>query len=177
MSLSIYIGPMFSGKTSKLIELYNKYKNVHKCVMITSAIDTRTKKTNIWTHDNDTFDGNVIWTNNIMNEINEINKYDMIFVNESQFIDDLYEGIIYLTDNLRKQVCISGLDGDFKREPFQNIIKLIPYAEHVEKLFARCEVCSCKASFSKKLSKNNDKIQVGGKELYQPRCREHYHTD
>lgn len=177
MSLTIYIGPMFSGKTSKLIELYNKYKDNNNCIMITPDIDTRTKKTNKWTHDGYTYNGDALWTSNIMNNINKINKYDIIFVNEAQFIDDLYNGIIYLIDNLKKHVYISGLDGDFNREPFQNIINLIPHAENVEKLYARCETCGCKASFSKKLINNNDKILIGGKETYEPRCRKHFLTN
>ena len=48
-----------------------------------------------------------------------------------------------------KNVIVAGLDGDFKRNPFGDILKLIPHAEKVSKLSALCTICGdgTKASF------------------------------
>jgi thymidine kinase len=177
MSVSLYLGPMCSGKTTKLLELYKvNIENGKSCLMITPEIDSRTK-TGHWTHDNKTFDGNVIWTNYIITEnvISEIDKYDVILINEGQFISDIYDGVLTLVENMKKVVIIGGLDGDFERKPFENISRIIPLCDTIEKLRANCEVCGKPASFSKKLGGTMNKVEIGGKNLYEPRCREHFH--
>lgn len=177
MSLSLFIGPMCSGKTSKLLELYQEEtKEGKKCIMITPDMDSRTKSTGKWTHDGKTFNGDVIWSDRIQTEnITHIAKtYDVFLINEGQFIKDIYEGILLLTDQLQKKVYVSGLDGDFNRQPFGDFLRIIPLCDSVTKLKARCEVCGKEAIFSKRMICDENKIVIGGKELYQPRCREHY---
>jgi thymidine kinase len=170
----MYLGPMCSGKTSKLLELYQKETSEEKnCVMITPEIDSRTKN-GIWTHDNKTFDGNVIWTNDILTRLSEIGNYDVIFINEAQFVNDIYEGVLVLTEHMNKKVYAAGLDGDFQRKPFENLINVIPLCDKILKLNARCEVCGKPAPFSKKLRGGKNKIEIGGKDMYEPRCREHF---
>jgi thymidine kinase len=50
--LEIFLGPMFSGKTTKLIDLYKKYSycNIKVCV-INHSLDTRYDKIQMSTHD------------------------------------------------------------------------------------------------------------------------------
>jgi thymidine kinase len=177
MSIRLYLGPMCSGKTSTLLEIYNtETAGGKRCIMITPDIDTRTK-TGIWTHDKKTFDGEVIWTNNILNGrvLQEVVNYDIILINEGQFIEDIYAGALVLVEEMGKSLIIGGLDGDFERKPFENLSRIIPLCDTIEKLHARCEVCGKPAPFSKKLGGSKNKVEIGGKNLYEPRCREHFH--
>ena len=68
------------------------------------------------------------------NEI--INNTNDILIDEAQFFTDLME-ILYIVEKLNKNVYIFGLDGDFKRNKFGNILDLIPYCDTITKLQAR----------------------------------------
>ena len=74
-----------------------------------------------------------------------------------------------------KVFIVAGLDGDYKREPFQNILNILPLCDKVDKLNAMCSVKKdgTPAIFSKRISNTNtDLISVGGKDKYIPVCRE-----
>lgn len=78
-----------------------------------------------------------------------------------------------------KLVIISGLDGDFQRKSFGQILDLIPLADRVDKLSALCSKCrdGTPAIFSKRYAKGTEQIAVGGLDSYLPVCRKHYHVD
>ena len=64
---------------------------------------------------------------------------------------------------------------NYKRNQFGDILKLIPEADYITKLTAKCYICNNPAPFTKRLNNENDnQIIVGGNELYQPSCREHH---
>lgn len=60
------------------------------------------------------------------------------------------------------------------RRSFGAVIDIIPLADSVTKLTARCEVCGQKAFFT--LRKTCDTITelIGGADVYKPVCRKHY---
>lgn len=72
---------------------------------------------------------------------------------------------------------ISALDGTFLRTGFENILQLIPKAEKVKKLQAICKKCNQNASFSYRMSDNNELQQIGGEDLYKPLCRECFNEE
>jgi thymidine kinase len=74
-----------------------------------------------------------------------------------------------------KDIIVSGLDGDFKRQPFGKILDLIPYANSVTKLNAFCSRCAdgTLAQFTWRLSGEKDQIVIGSTN-YIAICRKHY---
>ena len=58
--------------------------------------------------------------------------------------------------NRGKIVLIAALDGTFQRKGFANIMDLVPMAEHVIKLTAVCMSCFGEASYSKRLSDDQE---------------------
>ena len=108
---------------------------------------------------------------------NIIQQYDSFFIDEGQFFTDLYNTVLNLVDVHKKHVIVSGLDGDCFRNPFGDIIKLIPISDTVDKLTAYCKKCNngTIGPFSKKLNNNvNVVIDIGGNDKYIPVCRHHY---
>jgi thymidine kinase len=105
-----------------------------------------------------------------------IQQYDSFFIDEGQFFSDLYDCVLKLVDVHHKHVVVSGLDGDSLRNPFGEILFLIPYADKVKKLSSLCKLCNdgTVAIFTKRLIPHNEQIQVGGSEIYIPLCRKHY---
>ena len=107
-----------------------------------------------------------------------IHQYDSFFIDEGQFFSDLFTTVLKLVDNYKKHVVVSGLDGDYLRNPFGDIIKLVPHCDRLDKLKAYC--CKCNngtsAPFTKKTEKNKSTavIDIGGNDKYVPVCRYHY---
>jgi thymidine kinase len=74
-------------------------------------------------------------------------------------------------------VIVTGLDMDFRGEPFGPMPLLMAEAERVDKLSAICVVCGAPASRTQRLidgqpaSYDDPVIMVGASEVYEARCR------
>jgi len=77
--------------------------------------------------------------------------------------------------NKNKLIYICGLDGDFKRNKFGNLLDLIPICDKVYKLRSLCANCKngTRAIFTKRLI-DNDSQKVIGSDIYVPVCRKCY---
>lgn len=190
--LELIIGPMFSGKTSRLVEIYKqcKFCNISVAV-INHSIDNRYDDELLSTHDKvkipcikteKLFD---VWTNHIsleepveniprIKDKFKIATSQVILINEGQFFDDLFEAVNEMI-NYGKQVYICGLDGDFERKKFGKILDLIPLCDKVTKLTSLCSKCKNGTSgiFSMRLTNEREQTVVGS-ENYIPVCRTCY---
>jgi thymidine kinase len=176
MSINLITGCMFSGKTSALINIAKMQKLLSKNVLIINFEgDTRYSENNkITTHDKICFDcfpcGNDI--SFIVPPTDDYKRADVICINEGQFFDKLVSFCVHATKD-NKDVYVCGLDGDYLKRPFGEILNLIPQCETVCKLRALC--MSCKngtlASFTKKLNSSDSLIEIGSTEIYMPVCR------
>ena len=73
---------------------------------------------------------------------------------------------------MNKVVIVAGLDSDYMRKPFPEMLKLIPLAESINKLLSVCSRCSNDGAFS--FRKNHDittQELIGGDDLYTSLCR------
>jgi len=178
--LEIILGPMFSGKTSRLIEMYSKFYHLQNCdiKVINHSIDDRYGKEHMTTHDQRKIP--CISTdklNTVVKNIKQIQtkKRQIILINEAQFFTDLFESVLEMVDTHKCIVVLCGLDGDFKRNKFGTILDLIPYCDKVEKLHAFCSKCNNinPALFSQRLTEETEQNVVGSSN-YVPLCRDCY---
>ncbi len=65
---------------------------------------------------------------------------------------------------------------DFTGKPFGPMPALMAIAEEVTKVQAVCVRCGGPALYSYRLIENTNKVLLGEKESYEPRCRVCYHT-
>lgn len=169
--LTLIIGPMYAGKTTKLLEFINSVNDEDKLVFKHKS-DTRYQNNLVITHDNKHTNCIPIskCSDILKNDLLKSKKY--IFIDEAQFFDDLYEIILELL-KMKKEVCISGLDGDYKQEPFGNgdILKLIPKCDELIKLYSKCIYSGEKAPFTKRITTEVDQVIVGSTKMYQPVSR------
>jgi thymidine kinase len=178
--LELIMGPMFSGKTSRLLDIYNQcvYCDIPVLVVNYSG-DKRYSDTMLSTHDSRTIP--CIFVDRLSDIENQeenrelLEKSKVILINEGQFFSDLFEWTIKNVDVDNKKVYIAGLDGDFKREVFGDILKLIPYADKVTKLTSICSKCRNGRAglFSHRISKEQQQKMIGSSE-YTPLCRKCY---
>jgi thymidine kinase len=170
--LEIILGPMFSGKTTHLVDLYNAYNDGgHKVLAINFSADKRYHDTMLSTHDKIMIP--CIFTDKITDLFDELLIVDIILINEGQFFPDLYENVLKLVDTYKKRVHICGLDGDFKRNKFGNMLDLIPICDSVTKLQSKCHTCSKLAIFSHRITKEREQVVIGS-DNYVPLCRNCY---
>jgi thymidine kinase len=191
--LELIIGPMFSSKTTTLLEIYKKciFCNIPVSI-INHTIDTRYHDTLLSSHDKITapcLQANKlsdIWTSNGWIESgkysdNYANKLlrnaEVILINEGQFFTDLYEIVIDMLKH-KKKIYICGLDGDFERKKFGSILDLIPLCDKVKKLTSLCSLCKdgTPGIFSMRLSNEKEQTMVGINN-YIPVCRKCYKTN
>ena len=176
--LHLILGPMFSGKTTELIRIYNKYTACGiKCLMINHSYDTRySNEGHVTSHSQGQIKSlNINRLQDLIESPFEAYEHDVILINEGQFFPDLYEVVKMLVDNQKKHVFVCGLDGDFKREKFGQILDLIPLCDNVVKLKAVCQNCK-KSDAIYTYRKTNDTQQtiVAEKDMYSALCRNCY---
>lgn len=175
-NISIIYGPMFSGKTTKLINLYNKdIEEGYRCLAINYRLDNRYSKNlednnYIFSHDGEKIECISIikldeLTNNLDN-LELLNNSDKIYINEGQFFTELLEWCLYVINYLNKDIIICGLDLNYKREIFGDILKLLPYAKFKYKMNSKCHTKDCKNSsiYSYRLVKDKNNIMIGTNE-------------
>lgn len=182
--LHVRSGTMFAGKTSYILHQIGKCRYAGDCLYINSIKDTRSD-CDISTH-NEFIDTKLgIFTTkkvDMLSEISdeEINKYSFIFIDEGQFIDDIFSRTQYIVEVLQKEVFAFGLITNAKREFFGNFYKLITIADDFK--FIRGTYCKfCRelskkndAIFTYKLFDSNQNIDIGGSDKYAPLCRKCY---
>jgi thymidine kinase len=104
----------------------------------------------------------------------KIRRAEVILINEGQFFEDLYDCVIEMLKE-RKKVYVAGLDGDFERKKFGQMLDLIPLCDEVTKLTSLCSICKNGAPgiFSLRLTKEKQQTLVGS-DNYIPVCRNCY---
>ena len=122
--INLILGPMYSGKTTELLRLFRRYYLAGKqCLLVKHKDDNRYDSEYIVTHDNQKYKAiNTKYLKDIIENKNVL-KSEVLCIDEIQFYEDASE-ICDLWANNGKIVIASGLNGDFKREPFEQISKL-----------------------------------------------------
>jgi thymidine kinase len=178
-TLRLFVGPMYAGKTSKLIETYKEaIKNKQNVIVLTHSSEIRYSIDQLSTHDQkqiSCFKYDKINTF-VQDKHDDISHSQVILIDEAQFFEDLIE-IRELVDTHHKHIFVFGLDGDFKRNKFGHILDLIPVCDSVEKLTAKCNMCNNKAIFSRRIISSEQQVLVGSSESYQPMCRKCYNSN
>jgi thymidine kinase len=178
--LNLILGPMFSGKSTRLIEYIRKYKTLGlDMIIVKPSIDVRYTDINeICTH-NAEKEKCISFEINQLNDIFDLESYqntNLIFIEEAQFFSNIYQIIKKMTDTDKKIVYLSALNGDSNRELFGEIYKLLPLTDNIEFLQALCTICNdgTNGVYSKRLTSNKSQIFVAGSGEYQAVCRKHF---
>lgn len=184
--LKLYIGCMFSGKSTNLLNEITKYKILtDKIIVINHILDKKRQQPNnssgyLKTHNNKMCPAIML---NKLSELHidyiELYKMaDIIIIDEGQFFEDLYDFIKNELNKIdtRKIFIIGGLSGDYNMNTLGDIYRLIPLADEINKLSAYCVECKdgTLASFTKRTIKNENQILVGDSDIYIPVCRYHH---
>ena len=168
-----HIGPMFSGKTTALINDIELLELTGlDCIVLTPAFDTRKEINKVITHDNKSVKAITITDEADILKIAE--KYEVIAFDEIQFFSMDIINIIDKLIDLNKHVIVSGLDTDYTRKPFKITMYLSALSNRVIKHAGKCSKCSKESLFTHKLIESTERFEVGADDKYIPVCRDCY---
>ena len=144
-------GTMFSGKSLRLISLYDSYLYKNKNVLaikhvkdsrdagvISSRMSDKKIKCHTFTDDDNLIDL-------VMNYKKEHGKPDLILIDEIQFVTTNHIDQINILSFNYKIMCY-GLKTTYTAELFPAIAKLLTIAEDVEEIKSECFMCQSKAT-------------------------------
>lgn len=170
--LRLYTGPMFSGKSTKLID---SYKSGGSWVALKPKCDTRYDVSCIVSHEQRRIPAFIIEPNQLRNfKPDPLVRH--ILIDEGQFFEDLVEGCLAFVQK-GYDVRVAALNGDAHQQPWPSVSKLLPYVDKIKHFSSRCCECHAPAAFTilndpaTKLGAGN--ILIGGKDVYAPACRIH----
>lgn len=181
-SLHLICGSMFSGKTEELMRRLRRAEYAQQKVLtIKHHIDTRSGAQCIVSHNGQTRGAYPIDNSNdglqtLLTLADE--TIDIIGIDEVQFFPASIIATINQLIDQGKNVIASGLDLDFRGEPFGCMPHLLSIADTVTKLRAICMQCGCESHFSQRIidgkpARYDDPIVlIGAAESYETRCRD-----
>jgi thymidine kinase len=156
--LHVFVGPMFSGKTTELMRKISEYADCInslqsdvsglssvckvKPLLINHGSDTRDKTSVISSHSSQ-FKGisaNVVSIYATTLADVDVSKYTVIGIDECQFFKDLLPTILLWVE-AGKHVYCAGLDGTFESKPFGQSHLLVSLSDTFVKKNAICHVC------------------------------------
>jgi len=183
----IFTGPMFGGKTTRLLSSLERYTYQNKNVLLFKPrIDTRYSDSSIVTHSGISWSGNknsfskVIRVEtseelfSLFENYNQKFDVDVVALDEAFMIENVSESLIKIY-KMGKTILVSSLQLSSGGTPYNEMSKIMPWATSVQICPAVCSVCGEDAYYTSKSSgKDHDSIEVGGSEMYQPRCFQHF---
>jgi len=182
--LHVITGPMFAGKTSALLSVVETELAQGRTVFIAkSSLDVRFGDKNavaLKTHDGKSMIGA-----RALHDLETLTPEalealagsDVVAIDEAQFLLNLVSFVKRCVEKEGKTVYVAGLDGDYKRERFGDILDLLPMCDTVTRLKGTCSMCGAKSLFSLRTAaatENNERVDVGGGDKYTPACRKCY---
>lgn len=172
----VYTGAMYSGKTSAMLALLDRYRHQSKrIVLFKPQLDERYSKTEVVTHMGWKIPATVIETGpDMFGYLNGLEEMPhVVAVDELFMLKGGGKALVWLFRQ-GLDVVVSSLDMSSACKPFPEMSVILPWATRIEKCAAVCDVCGRDAHYTYRTSDDTDEIVVGGKECYSPRCFEHH---
>ena len=176
-TFELITGPMSCGKTEELL------RRIRRCVIAKQKIKVFSPQIDTRSNGDYIESRNGLWTDAIKVEhsiqiMQNVKPDDVVIaIDELQFFDSNIVKVISTLMKEGKKIIGTGLELDFKSEPFGAMPQLMCIATKVDKLEAVCMKCGSEhASRTQRLingepaDKSSPLIMIGGDETYEARC-------
>tara|TARA_A100001037_G_C15061571_1_gene595036 strand:- start:371 stop:931 length:561 start_codon:yes stop_codon:yes gene_type:complete len=180
----LFVGPMFGGKTTKLLSAIDRYRYQGRDIHVFKPIvDERYSKEEVVTHW-----GAKVPATRITSPINSTHpafeqfyhvKNDpcVLAVDEAFMLEGIGKVLVQLFE-IGHTILVSSLQLSSDFTPYKEIQTMMPYATKIQVCPAVCSTCGSDAYYTKKVGGRSDHaIEVGGPEMYQPKCLQHFYGD
>ncbi len=177
----MFVGPMFGGKTTKLLSAVDRYKYQGRRILaFKPKVDERYSAEEIVTH----------WGHKVhatrVEDGRGIKRKVIRFTQKGPCVIAVDEAFMIpgcgdvLVELFKKgnTVLVSSLQLSSDFTPYKEMQAMMPFATKVEVCPAVCSTCGSDAHYTKKIGGRSDHgIEVGGSEMYQPKCLIHFTDD
>jgi thymidine kinase len=182
--LTTIVGPMGSGKTLHLVQFVSQYRKVgYEIHLFKNLQDTRDDAFSCSSRAGYRLDAKAIMLPiEIDIEVFGGRHQKLIAFEEGQFF--VAEFVPFIKKILRDtdyKVVVTGLNLDFRGEPFGIMPELLAMSDDIIQLKGVCDVCHSPATKTQRLfngepvkGRNLPIVQIGGDESYTCRCIEHF---
>jgi len=179
-SLHIFVGPMFSGKTSRLIDALQGDEEPLGVAFL-PEIDNRSKIEGRYVllgHDGRVWPGHVqtlptqgvpLWLGEVYGRHAE--QGAIIAFDEVQFLDSMISPVLRQLADMGGHIVATGLLRDSRRKPWETTLAIMGLADRIETILATCAVC--KKEWASDTWRNpvvQDRVAIGNGSIYEPRC-------
>ena len=179
----IYTGPMFGAKTTRLVADIDRetYKG-RTVIAFKASRDKRYNEDAITTHSGASFAANPVSSGEMLKErlFNIIRGKDpenvIVAVDEVFMIQGIDDALIDLFKS-GFSIIASSIQLDADDNPFESVMRIMPFATKIEVCPAVCTKCDQDAYYTQALydiQNTPHEDRVGGKEMYEPRCFRHF---
>jgi thymidine kinase len=173
---------MFSGKTTRLIELIDKYSKKYgdNVLVLKPHLDNRYAIDSIVSHNKYSVAAKAVKQLSYEAIFSKYSTIGYIFIDEGHMFG---ESIVEFAEQLRGRgthLFITAVDHVFDGSDFECITNLIQKSDWAYHLQGKCDVIGCenKSEYSHLKSSQKrkafEKIVVGGSDLYSPLCEFHF---
>jgi thymidine kinase len=183
-ALSVICGPMFAGKTTRLLAAVDAWEAARgRAIIITPAWDRRYhavgSDAHVITHDGvrraahaaaDAGEAASLVSGAIDDPARAGAKL-LVVIDEAHFFGAALAPAVRAWILAGAHVLVCGVELDHRGEPFEPFPTLLAEADEVVKLASRCARCGGPARHSQRMNASGDRIVVGGADLYEARCR------
>jgi len=176
-SFELIAGPMSCGKTEELL------RRIRRCVIAKNKIKVFSPKIDTRSTGDYIESRNGLWADAVKIEhsiqiMSNVKPEDeIIAIDELQFFDSNIVKVVSTLMKEGKKIIGTGLELDFKSEPFGSMPELMCIATQIDKLHAVCMKCGSEhATRTQRLingepaDKSSPLIMIGGDETYEARC-------
>ncbi len=175
-TLTVIAGPMFSGKTGKLVAMIDVFGKMGFGVFtLKPALDARySAKAELHSHDHQTRDARIVDGETAEDITRTIISHapQKVIVDEVQFFEKLT--ILHVISALRKSgvdVIAAGLLYDYRRKPFGATAELLGLADESLELLSICQKCGSLARHSERVAGDSHQIDIGAADKYIAVCQ------
>lgn len=168
----VFKGPMAGGKTTRLLSALERYRFQHRdLVVFKPSIDGRYSQSEVVSHSGVKTPAVQIPTGDaILTHITGLETVPAVIAVDEQFmIPGSGAALIWLFQQ-GITVLVSTLDLSFSGKVFDEVRAILPWATKVEACPAVCVLCGNDAYYTYKSTASKEEVEVGGFEMYQPRC-------
>ena len=180
----LFVGPMFGGKTTKLLSAIDRYRyQGRKILTFKPKIDERYSKEEIVTHWNARVPAKRVSSGEeIKTEVQSVIYHQpreklsdvIIAVDEAFMIPGISQALIDLF-GAGHTILVSSLQICSDSSVYDEIKNMMPWATKIEICPAVCSECGRDAFYTKKIGgSQTHTVEVGGADMYQPVCFKHF---
>jgi len=169
--IEVICGSMYSGKTEELLRRLKRAQIARQHVVIFKPeMDIRYDKKAVVSHDANSMIAMPVAKAEDLLLLS--NGAEVVGIDEAQFFDNNLPDVAEQLAAMGIRVIAAGLDMDYAGRPFGPVPDMLARADYITKLHAICVQCGQIARYSYRFFPTDHTVLIGGKDQYEPRCRD-----